>query len=71
MDRKYRSIFLDFQTENYRNLRNRFHLILSGNFRPASVESQMTTGLPTMWSSGTKPQYLESRELCLLSPIMK
>ena len=48
MDRKYRSIFLDFQTENYRNLRNRFHLILSGNFRPASVESQITLGLPTM-----------------------
>ena len=36
-----------------------------------SILSQMTRGFPMTWSSGTKPQNLESAELCRLSPIMK
>lgn len=33
--------------------------------------SQMSEAFPTMWSSGTKPQNLESCELCRLSPIIQ
>ena len=36
-----------------------------------STLSQMRRGFPMIWSSGTNPQYLESAELCLLSPIIK
>ena len=35
------------------------------------VENQMITGLPTTWSSGTKPQTRESSELWRLSPIIQ
>lgn len=57
--------------KNYTNLRKRFHLIFEGKDFALSVESQINAGLPTMWSSGTNPQYLESRELWRLSPIIK
>ena len=62
---------LSFLIIFYKNFRNLSHLMLEGKLCPAFVESHMTDGLPTMWSSGTNPQYLESRELCLLSPIIK
>ena len=52
-------------------LKNLRHLTDPGKLLFISVESHIRAGLPTMWSSGTNPQYLESSELCLLSPIIK
>ena len=51
----------------------RFHrtLPLSLQVLNLSRESQTIEALPTMWSSGTKPQKRESALLWRLSPIMK
>ena len=52
-------------------LKNLFQRILLNMDLCLSRESHRNQALPTIWSSGTKPQYLESKESCLLSPIIK
>ena len=59
----------DFYSMNFPILSQR---ILLKNPSPfGSSESQIINPFPTMWSSGTKPQYRESSELWRLSPIIK
>ena len=48
------------------NVNKRFQRIF-----PLFTENHISSGLPTMWSSGTYPQYLESIELWRLSPIIQ
>ena len=55
----------------FRNIRFHRTLPLSLQVLNLSMESQTMEALPTMWSSGTKPQKRESAELWRLSPIMK
>lgn len=46
-------------------------ILPSNRERSLSKEIRTRQGVPTIWSSGTKPQKRESRELSRLSPIMK
>lgn len=56
----------------YRTFVNRrFQRMFAGNDLFASSDSQTNEALPTIWSSGTKPQNRESAELWRLSPIIQ
>ena len=52
-------------------LKSRSQRMFAGKLFSASSDSHTNDALPTMWSSGTKPQKRESAELWRLSPIIQ